>query len=439
MDASASLIEDDRFRALLREVSRRPMLRRELHRHPLPEGASEDEIWRALTLVRRSQAVFSPNFEYDQGGIVRNWHTEPMSLQDSLLKLCLLAHRGSRMHETIRLHEGSRFILYQYVEEILANLKFDGFAHEYESVRSVLLRDRPCRTDADRIALNYHDIMVDLDDYSHERFDVKLIKDLYDRLMCGTNQDDLGDSVKPRFPLSSIDCERPSTDYVLEIVCAVANGSLTEPWQNPIMTSMLINCRFWRLLPFKSCNNMMGSILSRLYLLRQDFPVFTVIPKTGIIDRWANTSEYKGIVDYSFDESHVIEGNDVDWTAYYDCLMRLMLHAANSINSTLESLKETDDRLVSIVIALPCFNHRQREIVQQVILDEGKEIRTSEYAKRFGIVHSTARSDLEQLFELGVLTRRFDQSAIIYQAVDRLDLALDKLADQFGAPVRTES
>lgn len=37
---------------------------------------------------------------------------------------------------------------------------------------------------------------------------------------------------------------------------------------------------------YPSCNNLMGCIASRLYLLQKGFPVFRYVPKIRIMEKW---------------------------------------------------------------------------------------------------------------------------------------------------------
>lgn len=191
---------------------------------------------------------------------------------------------------------------------------------------------------------------------------------------------------------------------------------------------MLINCQFWHTAVFPRCNNLMGCVASRLFLYRSGYPVFRYVPKVALIWGWGHGIE-KSPRGYTLDESHEEDGRlGVDWTAYYDTIMYLMLEHVRGMEKTLAGRKAADDSLVARLPELPGINRRQLEVLRRAIVDPGQEFRVSWHQAEFGVVYSTARSDLERLAEMGLLSRSMASQAYVYRAAPALPSRIEELA-----------
>lgn len=416
------LLASIEFRELVRRADRGVVLKRELDSVCIPAGRSADEIWDALTNLRKSFAYYGPILEYFPEGIGRNWHTVPASLRASLQELSKRTQKGSQLDTIAAERKGARFMTQFYIEEAVANLSHDGFDTDYESVRAVITGERPCIDDAERIALNFHGIMRSLDRYEGLPFDAGTILDFYDELTCDIPSDRLEAAVARTVlapHASPLEPER-MREQAMAIVVATGNDLMLEPTQDPIMASMLVNCHFWRFAPMRSCNNLMGCIASRFYLVKKGLPAFRFLPKTKILEEWRRGSRFGGVARYAFDEVGVPEGRDTDWTAYYDTFMAIMLHMLEQMESALLGMKAADELLIERIAAVPYLNLRQRAILRRAVLDPETEFTIARHRQANGIVYSTARSDFETLVEKGYLLRVSGTGANTYLSVPNL-------------------
>lgn len=419
--STIGLLQTSEFQSLLRRASREPLLKKELSDDCIPLGYSVDEVWLALTSIRKSEAYFSPNIDCQPGGIQRNWHTLPASLQESLQNLTSLTQRGTILDSIIEERKESRFITQQYIEEIMINLTYDGYEPDYESIRAVILGDRPCFNASEKIAANYHTIIQEFENYNDKTLDADLIRHFYDRLLHGISGQEFAKTPsKQVLPPQNT----PDSEHVLDVISAIGNNLLTEPTQSPVMVSMLVSCKFWRCFPFSRCNNVMSSIMGKFYMFKEGFRAFCYLPKTAVIDEWKRLGTDIDFVEYSFDEASVTEGYDTDWTAYYDTVMKLMLSALENMQKTLLSIKEADDHLINQIDRIQDLNYRQQLIIQQAIVSPDKEFLIAPHGQKYGIVYSTARADLEQLVERGLFVRAVRDTANIYKPISHLHTVL---------------
>lgn len=414
------LLGTQEFCDLLFRASRAPLIRRELTGADVPAGYDADEVWDALTQVRRAQAVVAPETTRPRAREASyiGWHAMPASLVWAVSQIEAHARAGSLLDQLALERSGRRFVTQQYVEEALTNLRLDAFPSDYESVRAALLGEAPPADDAQRLARNFHLIMNDMADYAGSPFDAGLLLELYGRLTEGVSATppmrEQHSPLEPFYQLGDDDLAEPD-EAVLAAVVDIANDRAAEPTESPVMVSMLVNCQFWHDPAFPRCNNLMGCVASRLYLYRHGFPVFRYIPKIYLIWAWG-ADAVKSPRGYALEESHEPDGrNGVDWTAYYDTLLALMLDNILQIERSLGIRKAANDEVLAAIDGLAGLNGRQREVLRRALLDAGREFRIAWHKEKFNVVYSTARADLERLADLGLLTRAMAGAAYVYR------------------------
>lgn len=422
---SLELLKSPEFQLLLWRTERAPLLRRELDARFVPRGFTADEVWDVLAAVRKGQAFYGPIVEFAPEGVRKNWHTMPASLRYYLRQITRKTQKGSFLDVLIRERSGSRFVTQYYIEEAVANLKQDGFETDYESIRAAFSGERPCMTRAERLAVNFHGIMRNLDSYEEFPFDRSVLLRFYQELTEGLSDREL--SGPETVPLLDQHAVSFRDDHVVDVIVATGNDLNTEPVQDPLMVSMLVNCHFWRLSPLPFCNNLMGCIASRFYLLKKGLPAFRFLPKTKILEDWKAGSFFSGSARYSLEESIVADGCETDWTAYYDSFMSIMLHMLQLMEESLASLKESDDLILDWIASVEDLNHRQKAILRRAVLSPETEFSISEHKAANGIAYSTARTDFEVLVARGLLLRTTKAMANVYLCVPDLRVSLARL------------
>ena len=424
MTSCRQLTSDERFLALVRKSWLAPLCREELATMPLPEDFTEDEVWDALTHIRYAMAFRSPQYPSSQRSFT-DWHTVPEHLSWILYELDHRTRSGSNLDMLARERNSRAFVTQQYVEEMICNLQFDGYDIEYEDARAVLLEERPPLTDAERIAVNFHGLMHELPSLVKQQpLSVSTLQELYARLLADVPAIEQASPCRPpRSPLEEHYTELPDAGEgaasTLPLVVDIADGRGSDPLRHPIMTSMLVNCQFWRTALFPSCNNLMGCVTSRFFLTREGYPVFRYIPKIRILEKWKHGC-YDGIADASYAQVLKFAERETDWTLYYDTIMTLMLYEVSRMERALVQKAGLDGEALEGIEGIPYLSHRQREVLREAVLVQKAEFTIAEHKKRYGVVYSTARADLEDLVERGLFDRIQRGQAFVYKAATGL-------------------
>lgn len=438
MEHGRGLLGTMEFLELVRRAHRAPLLRRELDEKYVPAGYASDEVWSALTSLRRAQAYHNPFVAYTERGVKSEWYTIPASLAAAVDRIGSLTQRGSKLDSIVGERNDTHFVTQAYIEEMLANLRYDGYPGDYEGVRAVLLGEREPVGVAQTVARNFHAIMVGFGNpgsmtatpaatASGLEIDPPTMRMLYRRLIEGVPAD-ATPLVETCFPVDSYvglsqESSRPSLDYLLETEAQLAAGTLTEPTLHCIVLSLLVNCFFWRYSPFPQFNNFMGCIVSRLFLYNAGHPVFRYLPKASIYAAW-QSGALRNEVPYSFEEAVEDHGDSADYTALYDSLMRLMLRSVEELQQAMCARKQADDDVLSAIGRVPYLNHRQVEVLRQAVLEPAAAFRIAAHQKKYGVAYSTARADFLKLAELGLLSQGLQGSAYVYYASPQIRSAL---------------
>lgn len=439
------ILDTTAFQGLMRRAWLAPLRKADIDASELPEGCGIEDAWKALTIVRYAQSFHSPRALRSSIKSRDGWHTVPVSLQRTLDEISALTREGSDLD--LRAHErkGRGFITQQYVEEMVCNLSFDGFEVGYEDLRVVILGDRPPLDAAEMLALNFHRIMYGLDGFENAPFDEATLEGLYEKLTEGTQGPLAAADALPRSPLFehyAMECGRDGCGRpTLRIVVDAATGCASDPPRYPLMNSMLVNCQFWRAALFPSCNNLMGCVTSRLYLLQQGHSVFRYVPKIRILEKW-RAGGYGDAAAFTFEEALATAEENGDWTPYYDVVMRLMLKEVRSIARSLSVKARVDEDAVAHVRASGERRRRglafpecvleigelgivvfMQEAVVHLVLDA---LRIDElgFAQRFQMLRDGARCHVEsfcQLLRRLLLAIQLEEDLELGDAADGFD------------------
>lgn len=425
----AELCLTEEFGKLVRTASRRPLLRREIDESLVPAGYDPDEVWRALTAMRHASAYVNPFVIHNSLGTLTEWFTTPASLQHTLERIGALTRRGSQLDSMVGERDGSHFVTQPYIEEILSNLRYDGFPSDYESIRAVLLGERGPMGTAERLALNFHESMLSLGDLADRPIGPGVIRELHARLSRGIDPE-ASPECSPSYPVDNYGgthAPLPTLDDALAFETDLCCGRLTEPTLHDILLSLLTNCFFWRYSPFGRFDNFIGCSVSRLFLYKAGYPVFRYVPKASLYERWRAGSLDRA-AGYTYEESVVPFGNTRDYTARYDSLMKLMLDSVEKMTASLGLRKQSDDSAIADIPGIPYLNHRQQEVLRQAVLRPDVEFRVRAHQELYGVAHSTARSDLVRLAELGLLSQGTRGSANVYYPSPHMKELIARLA-----------
>lgn len=419
-----ALLNDPDFAEIRRIASKRPLLWSEFFGMRMPLGMDPELVWDVLTTLRRHDALYFSELHPWKGNFKHQWYTVPHSFAASLAEISVRGCANSPLHMALSQRASRHFVVQPLIEETVAAIRQDGLEIEYETAREILLEERRAATPAEQLAFNIHAILCDLEQYAGQEITPQLIWDLHARLTQGID----GTTLPKGTPEMSYLAEwaNPTSENALKSVCSLASGFTIDPDEHPMISALSIICKIWRFSPLPSCNYSMGSLVSRLYLLNNGYPVFQYIPISAAILSWRSATVHPPVVPCTYEAASVDCGMDRDWTPYLDAMVRLIIAEFDKLERAITTMRNRDEALCHLLNEDPTINHRQRAILSRALLVPETKFRISSHRAEHGVVYSTARADLLALADRGLLMLEDEDGAFIFRARPDLKAYLER-------------
>jgi Fic family protein len=177
-------------------------------------------------------------------------------------------------------------------------------------------------------------------------------------------------------------------------MCAFANGETPDHFVHPAVRAILLH--FWLAYdhPFVDGNGRTARALFYWAMLRSGYWLFEFISISHILRK--APAKYGRSFLY-------VETDDNDLTYFILAQTQVIRRAVRELHAYVER-KTTETRQVETRMrALDLFNHRQVELVRHALLHPGQRYTIASHRNSHNVVYQTARTDLIDLVERGVL------------------------------------
>jgi len=166
--------------------------------------------------------------------------------------------------------------------------------------------------------------------------------------------------------------------------------------ESPIVKACVAHYYFVYVHPFFDGNGRTARALMNLFLIKSGYEFFKYFSISKILTE--KRKQYYTAIENC-------EANDGDLTYFIDFYTKLLLDTMKSIRKTYLGhfgKQVVMDLFYDLDIIL---NERQEKIVTTLFKSDKKFIDTKEYTKKYKVVQETARKDLQELVDLGVLKK----------------------------------
>jgi len=427
----------DRFQAIFQHATPLPKGRYlhwdELRYRDPPEGLSRADWWAAVLLARAPLLQDLPLL--DKHGIPFRFATPSLVLID-------LHHidrdAAGQIHtaagEPIR-EEPDRYLMSSLIEEAITSSQLEGASTTRQVAAAMLRTGRKPRDHSEAMIFNNYRAMEHLRSLKTEPLTPERILELHRILTEDTldNPEDVGrfrqaDAVKVIDSRDNTVLHDPPT-YTelparLERLCAFANADETSlPFVHPVLRAILLHFMVGYDHPFEDGNGRTARALFYWSMARSGYWLMEYTSISHILRR----APARYMRSYLHTET---DGND---TTYF------LLHQLNTIRRAIVALHEYLDRKVReqketerLLSASPRlrtrFNHRQVALLTHALRNTGEGYRVDAHQRSHNVVYQTARNDLIDLHELGLLEKAKQGNAYVFFAPDDLRDRLATLA-----------
>lgn len=433
-DRVAALLRDPRFAATAREAVRDYLSPSEVQDAAVPEGLTSQEVWELLVAMRRFGATVFPipvvtGEEF--------WYSITVEGRRCLRTIERHCRSDSRLHQMVQRRTGQRFLVASQVQEAIATCQLDGVVADAPRLERMLNEGLAPKTPAERLVKNTYEMLGEMPSLIAEEFSPGLVRHLFERT---THKVDIADvpragddmrGVSPVFWEFTRSYRRRGTwpdrgytderaEDVFEQICDYANGRTGDPRESAAVRGfmLLTAMGYWRPLP--DFNATVARHMLRLLTAKEDYPVLGYLPVSATTRRWALGQIDPGAVRYPTIEQGTPTVDGIDTTAEVLVYLQLTVATIKELLARIQSAKEEDEGLSGILSDVLHLNYRQRDIVTSALKRPTAEFTLREHRLAHRTVYSTARADLLELVEMGLLEKKTRGQAFVFTPVPDL-------------------
>lgn len=301
-----------------------------------------------------------------------------------------------------------RYLVSSLMEEAITSSQLEGAVTTREVAKEMIRTGRKPRDTSEQMILNNYVTMQRIRELKSSPLSPQLVFQIH-RLVTDKTLDDLtaagrfrtadekrvvGDDFGQVFHDPPIAEELPER---LEAMCAFANGQTPEFFVHPAVRAIILH--FWLAYdhPFVDGNGRTARALFYWAMLHSGYWMFEFISISNILRK--APSKYGHSFLYT-------ETDDNDLTYFLVAQTRVIRRAIRELHAYIERKTAELREVESHMRALDLFNHRQVEIIRHALKHPHHRYTITGHQNSQGVTYQTARTDLLNLSERGVLEMR---------------------------------
>jgi Fic family protein len=396
-----------------------------------PPALSLEEWWLGIKLARNQ--LLKPIPLVDTGGRAFQFGTP-----DSVLRLTheidqLASGRIQISEEVTNPSTRDRYIVSSLIEESITSSQLEGASTTSEVAKNMLRTGRRPIDRSEQMILNNFHAMRFVRQHAHEKLTPQFVFDLHRSVTADTLDDPLKagcfrgdeDDIQVEDEIGTLLHRPPRATELqerMERMCDFANDRPDDWFLHPVLRAIMLH--FWMGYdhPFVDGNGRTARALFYWSMLSQGYWLAEYISISRVL--------HKAHAQYS--RSFLFtEIDDNDLTYFISYHLSVIRRAISDLQQYLErkitEVRETE----SLLRSTARFNHRQLALLSHALRRPETRFTIESHRRSHAVVYDTARTDLLELSDRGLLAKR--KRGRTYEFVTPNDLA-KRLADLDGGP-----
>lgn len=376
------------------------------HRTP-PVGLGHEQWWFGIKLTREASRTFLPF--HDRHGRPFSLTMTPQILE-ALHDIDSLGTGRIAMPEPVTSEATrDRFLFQSLVEEAITSSQLEGAATTRRRALDMIRSGRSPTDKSERMIFNNYVGMELIRAHKNDPLTPTLVLDIHRRMTEGTLPEASSGQVQsPRDVRVHVGSnttgevlhEPPPAEMLperMQAMCDFANKVGETEFLHPALRAIVLHLWLAYDHPFEDGNGRTARALFYWSMLHQRYWLFEFISISAILKQ--ASAQYGRSFLYT-------ETDDNDATYFVVFQLRVIRRALAALEQYLEKKTRQIQEAESALKEMGVFNHRQLALLSHALRHHDAEYTVRSHQNSHQVVYATARSDLLDLVERGLLTQR---------------------------------
>jgi Fic family protein len=375
----------------------------------LPAELHLSEVWQEIQQDRKSRGEVL-GLQDEKGG--RFWYVNLKPLQ---AKLHQIDSRGrDSLYSYIKPNIESELIFDSIIEEAWASNIIEGAFTTHKRAQELVKRNLTPKDKNELMMKNNHLAMTYILEHRHSEFNIDLILKIHQIITQGSLDDPeyagkfRDDEVFIWDKANTVIFKPMAAEYIgpcVDNLVTWVNTHSDEDFIHPVLKASIIHFYLVYVHPFFDGNGRTARALFYFYLLKNQYEFFKYFSISALIAQ-QREKYYKAIKD--------VEDYDNDLTYFLLYFADVVSKSIDEIINRIVRKYQSDIVSKNLDLRGIYLNKRQKKLIKVLIDHDHKNITTRRYEKIFKVSYGTARSDLNEMVENGLLQKKKIGKGFVY-------------------------
>lgn len=393
----------------------------EMLRRTPPEGLTHQEWWFGTVLARRGMSRPIPLLSTNGDAFI---FSNVDSVQEMVHRIDQQA--GGQIladDQVTNLRSSDRYLVSSLVEEAITSSQLEGASTTRQVAKELLATGRRPRDRSEQMIVNNFQAMLFAQELASRPLTPDDVLELH-RIVTIDALDEPSDAGRLQAPDDdriavywrddTLLHQPPGANELparLQAMCDFANGERTEGFLHPVVRSVILH--FWLAYdhPFVDGNGRTARALFYWSMLNQGYWLAQYLSVSSILRK--APAQY--VRSYLLTET---DANDITYFVIYQ--LTILERAIQSLQDYLaRKVAETRD-IEALLHGSPHLNHRQMLVIRDALRDPAEPFTINAQARRNRVTYQSARTDLLDLADKGLLTTTRAGKKYVFRTVPDL-------------------